>query len=240
MLVFETEKSTQKKLAIISGISIIVMAICAGFSYGFVHSSLIVKGDATASLNNISGSIGLFRAEILGWLIVFLLDILVSWALYFFLKQTDNSLALLAAWIRLSYTAILGIAITHLISITVLLNGDDSLLSIPLDQLKIQLMYHINVFDKIWSLGLVIFGFHLLILGYVILKSDFIPKIVGILVLIASLCYVLIHSLHLFLPQIQNITLVLEHILSLPMAVGELVLGIWLLIKGGRTTKTKN
>ncbi len=240
MLVFETEKLTQRKVAIIAGLSIIVMAICAGFSYGFVHSSLIVKGDATATLSNISGSIGLFRAEILGWLIVLLLDILVSWELYVFLKQIDNSLALLAAWLRLSYTAILGIAITHLICITVLLNGDDYLMSIPLDQLKVQLMYHINVFDKIWSFGLVIFGFHLLILGYAILKSDFIPKKIGILLLIASLCYVLIHSLHLFLPQIENITLALESILSLPMAVGELVLGLWLLIKGGRITKIKN
>lgn len=66
MLVFKTEKSTQKKVAIITGASIIVMAICAGFSYGFVHSSLIAKGDATATLSNISGSIDLFRAEILG------------------------------------------------------------------------------------------------------------------------------------------------------------------------------
>lgn len=156
-----------------------------------------------------------------------------------FLKQIDNSLALLGAWLRLSYTGILGIAITHLISITVLINGDDYMLSIPLDQLIVQLMYQINEFDKIWSLELILFGFHLLILGYVILKSDFILKIVGILVLIASLCYVLIHSFHLFLPQIENKTLVLESILILPMSVGELVLGIWLLIKGGRTTKTK-
>lgn len=239
MLNFKTEKLTQRNIAIIAGLSIIAMAIFAGFSYGFIHSTLIVKGDAAATLNNLSKSIGLFRAEIGGWLIVLLLDIVVSWALYVFFKQTDNNLALLSAWLRLLYTAILGIAITHLISITVLINGNKYLLSIPLDQLKIQLMYHIATFNQVWSLGLILFGFHLLLLGYIIFKSGFMPKTLGLLVLIAGLCYILIHSLHLFFPQIENKTLVLESILSVPMAVGELLLGIWFLINGIRTTKSK-
>lgn len=235
MLIFKTEKLIQRRSAIIASLSIILMAICSGFSYGFVHSRLIVKSDASATLDNISQSIGLFRGEIFGWLIVFLLDILVAWALYLFLKPINKNLALLGAWLRLLYSTILGVAISHLISIAVFFNGDYYLKSLPVDQLKTQVMLHIHTFDKVWSFGLIIFGFHLLILSYVILKSTFIPKVVGMLLLIASLCYILIHSMHLFLPQFENTTLFLESILSVPMAVGELTLGIWLLVKGGKT-----
>lgn len=237
MLVIESEKLTQRKVAIYAGLAIIFMAVLAGFSYGFVHSSLIKNGDATTTFSNISQSIGLFRAGIFGWVMVLLLDILVAWALYTFTKQIDNSIALLGLLLRLSYSAILGIAISHLISITLFFSGDDYLLSMSSDQLEAQVMYHVNAFDNIWTFGLVLFGFHLLILGYLCFKSGFIHKIVGTLVIIAAISYIFIHSLFLFLPQIDNITTTLENVLTFPMAIGELSLGIWLLFKGGKIIK---
>ncbi|WP_250672802.1 DUF4386 family protein [Paraclostridium ghonii] len=87
MFIFETERFPLRKAALWAGLSIIAMAICAGFSYGFVHSSLIVKGDMITTINNISQSITLFRAEILGWLIILILDTLVSWSTYIFLEN---------------------------------------------------------------------------------------------------------------------------------------------------------
>ena len=64
----------------------------------------------------------------------------------------------------------------------------------------------------------------------------FIPKFLGILLLLASFSYIIIHSFHLFIPQCENTTILFEKILSLPMAVGELGFGLWLLIKGGKVT----
>lgn len=234
MLAFKTEKISQRKAAIIVGITMFIMTICAAFAFGVIHNSLIIKDDATATMNNILESISFFRIEIFCWLIILLCDITISWALYIYLKQVDNSLSLLGSWLRLLYSAILGIAISNLIFVSLLLSGDNYLASIQTDQLKAQMMLLINAFNKIWSLGLVIFGFHLLIIGYIILKSNFIPKFLGILVLIASFSYIIIHLLYLFLPQYEKTTMLLENILSLPMAIGELSFGIWLLIKGGK------
>jgi hypothetical protein len=128
----------------------------------------------------------------------------------------------------------LGAAVMNLIFVTLLLGGDKSFLSMQNSQLQIQVMLFINAFQKMWSFGLIIFGIHLFITGYLVLKSAFIPKVLGILLFIASVSYIFIHIMHLFLPQYDNITAVAETILSLPMAVGELGFGVWLLIKGGR------
>jgi hypothetical protein len=91
-----------------------------------------------------------------------------------------------------------------------------------------------------WSFGLIIFGVHLFIIGCLVMKSSFIPRILGILLLIASFSYIFIHIMHLFLPQYDNVTGIFENILSLPMALGELGLGLWMLVKGGKISKTEN
>ncbi|NPV91030.1 MAG: DUF4386 domain-containing protein [Firmicutes bacterium] len=229
-----SEKISLRKISLIIGTAMFIMAICSGFSYGVVHNSIFIKGDATATMSNILKSISLFRAEIFCWLIILLCDITVSWALYIYLRQVDKCLSLLGACFRLLYSAILGIAISNLIYILLLSSGDNYLAAIQPDQLKAQLMLYVNAFNNVWSFGLIIFGLHLFVIGYLVLSSNFIPRFLGILLLIASFSYIIIHSLHLFIPQYENTTVLFEKILSLPMAAGELGFGLWLLIKGGK------
>lgn len=236
MLVFETEKISQRKAALIVGITLLIMTICSGIAFGTIHNSLIIKGNADATIHNLLNSIPLFRAEIFLWLITLLCDIIVAWGLYIYLKQVDKSLSLLGAWFRLSYCAVLGIAILNLMYVLLLISGDSALMQAG--QLNAQLMLFIDAFSKMWSIGLVIFGCHLFIIGILVLESNSIPKFLGILLLIASFSYIMIHSSYLFLPQYEKITKLLENILSLPMAVGELGFGLWLLIKGGKISKT--
>lgn len=236
MTEFKTEKISQRRAAIITGVTMLVMAGFAAFAAGFVNSSLIVKGNASATASNIFNSLALFRSGVFGWLLILVSDIIVAWALYIFLKEVDNIVALLGAWFRLIYCAILGASILNLVYILLLLSGGNTPAA-QYNQLNAQVMLFINAFNKMWSFGLIIFGLHLLIIGTLVLKSGFIPKILGILLLFAALSYVIVHLLHVFFPQFEQTTVVLENILSLPMMLGELSFGIWLLIKGGRTSK---
>jgi hypothetical protein len=87
-------------------------------------------------------------------------------------------------------------------------------------------------------MGLIIFGGHLMIVGYLAFKSDIIPKVVSILLLMASISYIIIHLCYTFLPQYDGITTMLESILSVPMSLDELGFGIWLLFKGGKVPKS--
>ncbi|MBK1812197.1 DUF4386 domain-containing protein [Clostridium sp. YIM B02505] len=239
MLIFEKEKISLRTAALIAGITICIIAITAGFSVGVVQSKLIVEGDSASTMYNIKNSLSLFQLGIFNWLVTLIGDIVISWALYIFLKQFDNSLSLLGAWFRLAYSAILGIAILNLIFVAILLNTKYKFSFPEPEQLQFLVLLFIIGFNKIWSLGLIIFGAHLFIIGYLVIKSGFLPKTLGILLVIASFSYIFIHIMHLFLPQLESTTKILESILSLPMAASELGLGIWLLFKGGKSKKVK-
>ncbi|MFE7374012.1 DUF4386 domain-containing protein [Bacillus cereus] len=218
---------TERKYPLFAGTSLLVMAFIAFFSYGFVHGNLVVQGDASATLHNIQTSNALFKAEIFGWIIIFITDILAAWALYFFLKPIHASISLLAAWLRLMYTAILGGAIFNLI-LALLLSKN------TIANPEAYTMLFLNAFEYIWSVGLIIFGLHLFALGYVVFLSKQIPKFISILLFIAAIGYMLIHVMNTMFPQYDTMISIIQVLFQLPMIAGELGLAIWLLLKGGK------
>ncbi|WP_434166434.1 DUF4386 domain-containing protein [Bacillus thuringiensis] len=218
---------TERKYPLFAGTSLLVMAFIAFFSYGFVHGNLVVQGDASATLHNIQTSNALFKAEIFGWIIIFITDILAAWALYFFLKPIHASISLLAAWLRLMYTAILGVAIFNLI-LALLLSKN------TIANPEAYTMLFLNAFEYIWSVGLIIFGLHLFALGYVVFLSKQIPKFISILLFIAAIGYMLIHVMNTMFPQYDTMISIIQVLFQLPMIAGELGLAIWLLLKGGK------
>lgn len=211
------------------------MALAAGFSYGYVHGSLVVPGDISTTYHNIASSIMLFKAEIIGWVVILILDVIVAWSFYIFLKPVNQELALLASWLRLTYAAILGIAILNKVFVLLLLNNTDYLSFLKTDQLQVNIALYLEAFKMIWSIGLIVFGVHLLVVGWIAFQSNSIPKIISILLVLAAIGYIGIHLGKTLLIE-QNIITTLELIFNLPMIAGELGFGLWLLFKGGRVT----
>ncbi|WP_214659002.1 DUF4386 domain-containing protein [Candidatus Formimonas warabiya] len=95
-------------------------------------------------------------------------------------------------------------------------------------------MLFVNAFNIEWAIGLVVFALHLFLLGYLVFKSGYIPKIIGVLLIIAALCYLATNSANLLLPSYENYKATIDTALSVPMAIGELSLALWLLFKGGK------
>jgi len=229
---------SMRKAAIIAGVAILIMAMAAVFATDFVHERLIVPEDAAATTNNIKGSEMLFRAGVLSWLIILICDVLAAWGLYVFLKPVNKSLSLLMAWFRLVYVAILGAALLNLVIVLLLVRGD-YLAALGIDQLQAQVMLFLNAFNNIWSIGLVVFGFHILVLGYLVFKSGYIPKYLGVLLIIAFFGYLITNIANLLLPDYENYRAIIEWIFLVPMVVGELGLALWLLIKGVRVQQVQ-
>lgn len=222
----------QRSSGIIAGVSLLIMTIVAFFSYGYVHSSLVVNSDSVATLKNIQGSAMLFKFEILGWIVIIIADILVSWGFYIFLKPASSKYSLLAVLFRLIYTGILAIAVSSLVSANIVVNTHASMNGVSLEQTASQVMTSITTFESIWSIGLIIFGIHLVLIGFVALKTKYIPKLLSYLLIIAGVSYVVVHLLNAFFPQFETINTILETILSIPMFIGEISFGMWLLFKG--------
>lgn len=211
--------------AVVAGLGLLLMTILAPIANFGVIEKLIVSGDATTTANNIMASAGLFRIGIVIFLIVAILDVVVAWALYVLLKPVNKSLSLLAAWFRIVYAAILAFALSNLLVVLQLLKGDGYLKVFDTNQLYAQAMLFLNAFTDGWNLGLVIFGLHLLILGYLAFKSGYIPKILGILVIVAGLGYT-IDSFGKFLSPSYDLSL------AMFTFIGEVLLIFWLLWKG--------
>ncbi|MDO6658638.1 DUF4386 domain-containing protein [Anaerobacillus sp. 1_MG-2023] len=228
-----TNQNMQQKAAVFSGIALLVMIVAAVFAQGYVHSSLVVDGDAATTLRNIQASQGLFRLEVLGWLIIIIMDLIVSWGFYVFLKPFHPGYALLAGWLRFLYTAMLAIAVSHLLITNRVVQNSELGTSSRVAQ---QAMDSITAFEAIWSFGLIIFGLHLIAVALVAMNTKKIPKVISILVVIAGFSYSIIHFMYNFVPQIENVIGLLELILMAPMVIGELGFGIWLLVKGRKVT----
>ena len=219
---------SERKAALFAGFGLLIMTIVYMAAELLVFQNLIVPGDAAKTANNIMASEMLFRIGICCILIVLILDVVVAWALYIFLKQVNKSLSLLAAWLRLVYAVMLGIALINFVNVLILLNYTDYLAIFQTNQLHANVMLSINAFYDVWAVGLVIFGFHLLLLGYLAFNSDFIPKIFGVLLVIAGLSYLIDYFGELLFPGF-------EAVISLVAGWGELIFMFWLLLRGGKT-----
>jgi hypothetical protein len=203
------------------------MALAAPFAELYVFPKLLVSGSAAEPAKNIIANEGLFRAGIFGYTITFICDLLAAWALWVFLKPVNESLSLLTAWFRLVYTVIAFVALLNLVAILRLLNTSDYKTVFEPDQLYAQIKLSLNAFRSGWYFGILFFGIHLGLLGYLILRSTYIPKILGALLIIAGLGYLLNALKPIIFPNI-----------NLDFAkftfFGELIFMLWLIIKGSR------
>jgi len=222
-----TSKTSLRTAALIAGIGLLIMVIAAPFAELYALPKLVVQGDAAETVKNIIENKALFTAVLFGYLITFISDVVVAWALYVLLKPIDDNLSLLTAWFRLVYTVMAIVALLDLVTVLRLVNTSDALTLFQPDQFNTQVMLFINAFKSNWNFGLLFFGIHLGLLGYLVFRSEYIPRILGVLLVIAGLGYLLTTLKPFLFPSI-----------NLDFAeytfYGELIFMLWLLIKGPR------
>ncbi|HKK59395.1 MAG TPA: DUF4386 domain-containing protein, partial [Salinivirga sp.] len=158
---------TNRKSTLIAGIALIIMAVVAGFTYGYIHNTLVIANNPESTFNNLKLNGLLFQAEIFGWFFILILDVVVALALYVFFRNENKKLSLLTAALRIVFVFIFGVAIFNLIPVLKIVNGNISEVQTAAEQILISL----KSFETIWSFALIIFGFHLLLLGILVLQS---------------------------------------------------------------------
>ncbi len=220
-----TVQASQKKAANIAGFSLLIMAVLGPFAYLFVFQRLIVYDNAATTAANIVASDGLFRMAIASLLAVVILDVIVAVSLHIVFKRGYPILSLLAASFRIVYTAMFGVAIYQLYNALRILTDAEYIMGWEPAERYVQAMLNIHSFSNGWNTALIIFGVHLLLLGYMMIISKDLPKYLGILLMIAGIGYV-IDSLGLILFATYSFEL------SVYTFIGELLLIVWLFIRG--------
>ncbi len=216
-----------RTLAKISGWALVLMAVIAGFSFGFAYPKMYSVSQPDLAQSSLIENVQLYKLMLIGILLVILLDILVAWTLYLYFKKDNENLALLSFVLRIIYAAIFTAATYYLIR-----NIDQENLRNAI------IIENYQLFQAIWSIGLIIFGFHLLVIGLLMKAHKLVPKALWYLTILAGVSYILVHLLKTTAPALSELTGTLETVLALPMAFGELGLAIWLIFKGGKTEKS--
>lgn len=225
-----TDRTTTKT----AGVLYLIIFVCGIFSILYMPSRLFVSGNAAATVDNIIANNSIFRLSLFCDVVVLLCEVVLTVLLYRLLRQVSSKLSMIAAAYRLAMTFIMGINLLNYFFVLILLSGASYLTTFRTDQLQAMVMLFIDVHkygEYIWS---IFFALHLMVLGYLIFKSGYFPRIPGALMIAGSFGHLLESFNHFLLPDNQALTTITS-VFLLFSSLGEISFGLWLLFKGVKT-----
>jgi hypothetical protein len=226
--VSERPATSSALTARIAGILLLIMAVAAGFAELGVRAAVVVPGDAAATTARILASEQRFRWGFLGYLVAFVADVPVAVLFYVLLRSVSRPLALTAAAFRLVYAAIAGATLLPYLGALAFARRAGSLRAFEPGHSQALALFSLDLFKDGFSLALVFFGCHLLLLAGLLFRSRLVPRVLGVLIALAALAY-LTDSLARFLAPAWHAAI--GPYLAVP-AMFELVLALWLVVKG--------
>ncbi|MGV9977401.1 DUF4386 domain-containing protein [Micromonospora wenchangensis] len=213
------------RAALAAGMGLLLMAVLAGWAnFGVVQP--LLAADAADTVARLPAQRPALTLAVVALFAVACLDVLVGWALRAFLDHAQPTVALLAAWCRTGYAVVLAVAVAHLTGVAGLLRDGAGA-----DRLRADGYPALADFQQVWSLGLLLFGVHLLLVGWLARRSDTVPTWVAALVAVAGAGYLADSAGPLvaagYPVQVAGVTF-----------VGEVVLLGWLLVHAARHRRT--
>ena len=212
----------------ITGVVYLLYFLTAVFGELFMRG-LVVSGDAAATANNILAHQPLFRLGLATGLIATACYVAVTALFYDLFKHVNRSLSLLAAFFSLVGCAILAFASLFRIGPLVVLGGGQYLSAFKVEQLRALAFLFLELYGQAVNICFVFFGVYCLLIGYLIFKSAFLPRILGVLMAFAGLGWLIFLS-----PPLANYLSPYIQVLGV-FAEGSLML--WLLVMGVNVAK---
>ena len=219
--------NTLKTTARIAGLLMLVLVALAPFSMLYVPSTLIVPGDAATTANNIVSSAPMFRLAMASDAVIFLVEIALCALVYTLVRPVNKTLALIAVFARLAMTIIQGLNLLNHFVVMSLLSGSGSVAALAPPQLHALVSLFLGAHEAgvlIWGM---FFGLHLLVLGYLVYRSGYLPKVIGGLLVFVGLVYLAQSFGNILLPDAKAVFTAMGSLGFL-----EIAFPVWLLIKG--------
>jgi len=174
-----------RRAALITAVALTGMAVVAIQPGIVVAPGVVVPGDPAATAANVAADLEGFRIVVLRHVAVVVLDVVVAWSLYELLRPVNRGLSLLAAWFRLGYSLAYWVAVAHLLRVPGLL--DPTRTGLTGTDMELHVHAALEAFSVGWASSFVLFGIHLLLVGALAFKADYMPKILGLLVAVCGL-----------------------------------------------------
>ncbi len=231
-----TVETSPQLYARIGGVLYLIIIVVGLFGEAFVRDRLIVSGDAAATAANIMSHESLWRFHIAAELFLLICAVALLLILFALLRPVSKDLALLAAFFNLVSIGIEAATTMYLLEALFPLGNAGYLKAFTPEQLYAMATLSLKSHGYGFGVSLIFFGCFCLIVGYLIFKSGYLPKAIGVLMQIAGVCY-LTNSFALILsPAVANR---LFPAILVPAFIGEASLCLWLLVKGVNVEKWK-
>ena len=215
-----------QRAGLISGMGIFIMVLTVPVAEFVIFPKLIDYSNAETTFNNIQENRGLFTTGLFLHLITLICDVVVAWSLYIFLKPADKPLSMLTASFRVVFALVTLAALLNLVSVLNLTSNQEYLTAFD-TKIYAEVLLTLKNFQLQWGFAFSFFGSYLILLGILVYKADYIPKLFGILLIIAGAGYLVDTLKTFFFPSVN-----LDYVMI--TFFGELVFMLWLLIKGWR------
>jgi hypothetical protein len=204
---------------------VLLVAVLSALAVLVVVDGLITPGDAARTATDIMAAEGTFRLAVVGLYLVVVLDIVAAWALFRFFAPVDSWLSRLAAWLRMTFAVVFLVAISQLAAVPGMLSDAGYQDALGRQQLQAQVLMRLEAFDHTWMAALLLFGAHLALLGYLAYRSGYVPRLIGVLLVVAGAGYAFDTFSSVLTPDPVVVTTV--------TFLGEF-LAVWLVARGGR------
>lgn len=217
---------TAQRYARIAGVLFLLTIVAGGFGEAYVPSKLVVSGDAAATAANLRASDLLFRAGFASYLVEAMCDIALSLVLYILLKPVHRNLALLAAFFGLVSTAVFACAQLFYFAALLFIGDADYLRTFSPDQLNTLMLLSLKISGYGGGIFMVFYGVASVLRGYLILRSGYLPRFLGALLLLAGLSFITRNFLLVLVPRYASDLFLLPMFLAIGSLAG------WLLVRG--------
>jgi len=210
----------------IAGVLSLISLVAGGFGEFFVPTRLLVSADAAATAHNIIASNALFRWGFAGYLLEAMCDVGLTLVLYALLRPVHENLALLAVFFRLVGTAVFGFAELFYFAPALILRDASYLKTFSPDQLNTLALLSLKLYGVGGGIFLVFYGVPSIILGYLIVRSGYLPKFLGVLLALAGVGFVISNFVRVLAPAYAS------SFLLLPVILAVVSMTAWFLVKG--------
>lgn len=228
--------TSPKALARIGGALYLIIIFVGLFAEMFVRDKLIVSGNPGATAENIRAFEFLWRAGIAGNLFHLVCGTILALIFYLLLRPAGRDLALLAVFFDLISIGLEAAGKLHLVATLFPLQGAEYLQAFTPEQLHALAYLSIKSHSQTFGISLIFFGCACIVLGVLIFRSGYLPRIIGVLMQVAGLSYLLNSFALLLAPAIADL---LFPAILIPPFLGETAFCLWLLIKGVDMEKWK-
>ena len=217
----------------IAGVIFLVAVVAGSIGEAIVPNMLVVPGDAATTAHNITTNDLLFRLGFVAYIVEALTDVALTFFLYVLLRPVRGNLAFSSVLFRLMATATFAFGEIFYFAQTLILRGDAYLNTFSTQQLQTLALLSFNVYGASGSLSTIFYGTGSIILGYLIWRSGYLPRIIGALWVIGGFGFVIATLVFFIAPAYASF------LLMLPMIIALVALGLWLLVKGVDLAKWK-